>query len=104
PTKKANETGGGGLLGFSELLMDFETSSFSVEKGDFIVLYSDCLLESNNGRDDGFGMERILQSIENANAGSADDLLNCLLSDFYSYVGDASELRDDLTVIVLKRL
>ncbi|MCP4133362.1 MAG: response regulator, partial [bacterium] len=46
PTKKANETGGGGLLGFSELLMDFETSSFSVEKGDFIVLYSDCLLES----------------------------------------------------------
>ncbi len=75
-----------------------------VNPGDFLLLYTDSLVETIiGGSDEQYGHGRLNKAFGEAPQGTADEVLNYILNHFYSVVG-RQELDDDLTAIVIKRL
>ena len=72
-----------------------------MQKGDCLILYTDCLNESVNKNGEAFGEERIIQAFEDSGIGSAKSKLDYILSRFYKFT-EGTEIKDDLTVIVLQ--
>lgn len=94
--------GTGTLLGIPGIVTDFPIVRFTVAPGDFLLIYTDCLIESRAGGEP-YGSQRLAESLAHGPARSAQDMLDHLLNDFYGYAGGRESLRDDLTVIVLRR-
>lgn len=89
------------IIGVNTLDKDFTTLKFSMQKGDGLILYTDCLNESVNKNGEAFGEERIIQAFEDSGIGSAKSKLDYILSRFYKFT-EGTEIKDDLTVIVLQ--
>lgn len=92
----------GMFLGLRGMETEYPPIKFRVRNEDVLLLYSDCLNESVNEDMEEYEVERIIKSLEEAPNTSAKDILDHVLNDFYSFVGN-KPLNDDLTVIVLKR-
>ncbi len=75
---------------------------FSVSRGDILLLYTDCLIESVNASGEGFGMERLMAALDETPSSSARELLDHVLRSFLSFI-DVKRIRDDLSVIVARR-
>ena len=75
---------------------------FSVSRGDILLLYTDCLIESVNAAGEGFGMERLMAALDETPSSSARELLDHVLRSFLSFI-DVKRIRDDLTVIVARK-
>ncbi|MCP4132824.1 MAG: SpoIIE family protein phosphatase [bacterium] len=93
----------GYFLGVEDLEGIYKSMEFPMEKGDTVLLYSDCLVDSMNSSKKWYGIDRLLRSLERAPAGSCGEILEFILRDFYTFLGRNSGFHDDLTVIVLKR-
>ncbi|MCP4137094.1 MAG: AAA family ATPase [bacterium] len=94
----------GFFLGIADMGIAYDSITFQVEKGDFILLYTDCLNEATKKRKE-YGPKRIIESFESASYElSAQEMLDHVLEYFYEYLGRRDDLPDDLTVMVLKRL
>lgn len=96
----------GSLLGVFEENVEFPEYSFTVGQGDFILLYTDYLVESQSDMIEQYGQQRIMESFARAasdSSRSAGDVLDAVLGDFNSFNLNSERPRDDLTVIVLKR-
>ena len=77
--------------------------TFSVEKNDILLLYSDCLFESRTVQGEAFGISRIAAILESVSINeSAQFILDYLMDEFIRLTGD-SGLQDDLTVILMKK-
>jgi sigma-B regulation protein RsbU (phosphoserine phosphatase) len=93
----------GPILGLKEMNRKFPTLHFGVKKGDMLLLYTDCFIESQNEAGEEYGTERLLQSFRKLSSeGSAKEGTDRLLSDFYAFT-PKSNIRDDLTIILVKR-
>ena len=95
----------GYFLGIDLFEHPYNQATFTVEKGDELLLYTDCLSESHANNDphfEEFGDERIIELFKNAPEGSPQDTLNYILKSFYEYV-KTDELTDDLTIIIAKK-
>ena len=92
----------GPFLGVEIMESDFESVNVVLEKGDSIILFTDSLLETT-GNDLKTYDERILEVLSNAPDETAQSLLDYLLNDFHSSIENENSIRDDLTVIVLKK-
>ncbi len=90
-----------GIIGMNTLDKDFTTLKFSMQKGDSLILYTDCLNESQNMEGQAFNEEGIIQAFEDSGIGSAKSKLDYVLSRFYKFT-EGNEIKDDLTVIVLQ--
>ncbi|MCP4131830.1 MAG: SpoIIE family protein phosphatase [bacterium] len=78
-----------------------QTAEWDMAKNDTLLLYSDCLTESMKA--DMIPYERrLVPSFQKAPAGSAQQILDSILKDFYAFM-EGAEIKDDLTVIVIKR-
>jgi serine phosphatase RsbU (regulator of sigma subunit) len=75
--------------------------TFSIDKGDLLLLFTDCVLDSKNPRGETFGLRRLMDSLADAPGGSARDILDYIEKRFYSFT-DGTELRDDFTIILAK--
>ncbi len=75
---------------------------FTVRKEDIILLFTDCILESKNRRKERYGEVRLIESLNDAPDGTAREALDFILERFDGFV-DRNEIRDDFTVILLKR-
>lgn len=94
----------GRFLGIGSLSGKYDDYSFKIQKGDMLLLYSDCLIDSTNSQKDRYGIERLSDFLSRANpADSCRKILKEILEDFYWYL-ETEELPDDLTMILLKRL
>ncbi|HPQ54248.1 MAG TPA: PP2C family protein-serine/threonine phosphatase [Spirochaetota bacterium] len=96
----------GALLGVFDENVSYPEYSFTVSRGDYILLYTDYLVESQCDVTEQYGEKRIIQSFTAAasnNTKSADEVLKAVLGDFNSFNYNSERPRDDLTVIVLKR-
>lgn len=94
----------GSFLGTGALLGKFGAHEFTVNKGDCLLLYSDCLIDSFNDKEVRYGFKRLCSKISSAmTERSAADILKYLLDDFFSFT-KTEILSDDLTVILMKRL
>lgn len=90
-----------GIIGFGGVKQDFKAIKFTMQKGDSLILYTDCLNESVNKDGEQFTEERIAQAFEDAGIGSAKSKLDYVLNRFYKFT-EGTEIKDDLTVIVLQ--
>lgn len=91
----------GFFLGLEEMRQQYKSVKFLLKKGDVILLYTDCLLESKNNEGEEYGPIRLKEALQKAPTGSAQEVLNFILKDFYGFL-QKKELSDDLTIIALK--
>jgi serine phosphatase RsbU (regulator of sigma subunit) len=73
----------------------------SLKPGDTLVFYTDGVVEAMNAKEELYGFERFMASIEEGRALGAEALLAKLMDDVSRYVGDA-EPHDDLTMVVMQ--
>ncbi len=103
PRPAGDKPFGGALLGMSTLMGPYYSINFTIEKGDCLFLYTDCILENKTRKDEPYGRTRLLNSLAKARDGTAQEILDDVLRDFFAF-SDSKELSDDLTVITLKYL
>lgn len=101
--KENSESISGVLLGVPLFNLPYEILTFSVDSGDTILMFSDCLVENKNITKDFYGKERVIESFNNAPDASAREMLDFIIEDFLSFVGSKENLTDDLTVLLLRR-
>ncbi|GEM_PF-403236 len=80
---------------------DYGVFKTDLEKGDCLLLYTDCLIESRNLAGDEMGVNLLKKIFSKAPADNSKKILEYLIDVFDAYT-EAVPLRDDLTVIVLK--
>jgi sigma-B regulation protein RsbU (phosphoserine phosphatase) len=101
PVTDAQETGT--LLGLSELQNQYKSFNYTVNTNDLIVLYTDCLAESKNAADKEFGMDMIYDAINDMKPSyTSQEILDGIMDRFKKHLAE-SPIKDDLTVIVLKK-
>jgi sigma-B regulation protein RsbU (phosphoserine phosphatase) len=80
---------------------EYDDLSIDLEDGDFVVFYSDGVIEAENEAGDMYQTERLLKLIQQADPGiSAQEMVDLIVSDVTEFVGDV-EPSDDITVMVL---
>jgi len=80
----------------------FDEITFRIKKGDILLLYTDSMLESTNQEGKAYGETMVMKSLQNARGETAQDLLNCVIGDFFNYIAPR-EIIDDLTVILIRK-
>ncbi len=93
----------GHVLGVGSINYSFAPFAFDMKKGDVLVIYSDCLIESINSDGVAFGEPRVIKTLEKTTKlKSSKGIIKRLINDFLKFTGEVP-LDDDLTVIVIKK-
>jgi phosphoserine phosphatase RsbU/P len=92
----------GAFLGLAGIENQYEDLRFKISKGGTLLLFTDCLIEAKNRSKEMFGEKRLQNAFAKAPDGAAQDILEYILRDYNDFIGD-HPVRDDLTVIVLKK-
>jgi serine phosphatase RsbU (regulator of sigma subunit) len=79
----------------------YEEKEIVFEAGEAALLYSDGLLEAHDPKGEMFGFPRLRALI--AEHGEERALVDSLLEELYSFVGEGWEQEDDITLLTLKR-
>ena len=82
---------------------EYEERPISVAAGDILIFYTDGVTEAKNGRDEEFGIERLLASLEASRERPAREIIEYIVSETKKYASERAEV-DDLTLIVIKAL
>ena len=81
---------------------EYQELSFDLEDGDFVVFYSDGVIEAENAADEMYQTERLLELIQQADPDlSAQDMVDLIVRDVTEYVG-SEEASDDITIVVIQ--
>jgi sigma-B regulation protein RsbU (phosphoserine phosphatase) len=72
-----------------------------LKKGNTVVFYTDGVVEAMNEKEEMYGFERLIDSIDEGRRLDANTLLERLMDDVTLFVGGAKQ-HDDLTIIVVK--
>lgn len=92
----------GGPLGIGSIKLKYDTIKFSVQKNDFILIFSDGLTECRNRRGLAFGYGGLIESISSIKATDAAAILKKIITDFNSFKQD-EPAGDDYTIIVARK-
>lgn len=92
---------GGVALSFIESAV-YDQDFFTMNPGDFCVLYSDGVTEAMNGRDEPYGEERLLTCILGNRDLAAESLIQKIVSSVELHA-DHCPQSDDITLLVIKR-
>jgi sigma-B regulation protein RsbU (phosphoserine phosphatase) len=79
----------------------YESASVALAPGDWLVIFTDGLVEAVNASDEEYGEAKVLVLLENARSTSPQELLNRLLADLDLFVGNTPQ-HDDVTCMLLK--
>jgi phosphoserine phosphatase RsbU/P len=79
----------------------YQTGKVTLQSGDWLVIFTDGVVEAVNDRDEEFGESRLLSVINRGAASSPSELLNRLLVDLNFYVGTMPQ-HDDITCVLVK--
>ncbi len=93
----------GSVVGISGLRAKYTGISFGMKTGDSVMLYTDCLYESRNDKNEQFGAENVARIFRAAGNGSSEQMLSNVIKSFKEYTGEVP-LEDDLTCIILKKI
>src|SRR5690606_22689053 len=100
------------FLGLSELVQSGQsTGSFTLAPRDYLVLYSDGVIEAKNSRDEQFGIPRLATLLsEHARRGaSPDDIVSGVLQEIQSFAAEGDmrkhggNLDDDFSMVVFRK-
>lgn len=92
----------GMFLGKSLVQATYTPLQFSMKPGDLLLVYSDGITEQKNQAGVEFGFERLQDVFLQAEGNTAQEICEYIIAAFNEFREEAS-LRDDLTVIVLKK-
>ena len=79
----------------------YEATSVELRPGSAVVFYTDGAVEAMNARQEMYGFERFLESVDRHRNEGAAQLLESLFDDIQSFVG-TTEQHDDITIIVAR--
>ena len=98
----AGGAGQGAVIGIPGMDLDVKGIQFSMQKGDALIMYTDCLSEARNKNGDEFGQESVSKVFAASGDGDAQSKLDYVLKKFATFTAGV-DLKDDLTVIVLQK-
>jgi sigma-B regulation protein RsbU (phosphoserine phosphatase) len=73
-----------------------------LEDGDFMVLYTDGIIEGENQEGDFYGENRLRKVLQENSGRSAKEINNLILEDLHLFLGNRPQ-SDDIALIVIKR-
>jgi phosphoserine phosphatase RsbU/P len=79
----------------------YESATVTLPPGDWLVIFTDGVVEAENARQDEFGEARLLAAIEAGHTGIPADMLKRLMADLDLFVGSTPQ-HDDVTCLLLK--
>ncbi|HET9409479.1 MAG TPA: PP2C family protein-serine/threonine phosphatase [Candidatus Sulfotelmatobacter sp.] len=79
----------------------FQSATVELAPGDWLVIFTDGLVEAVNARDEEYGESRLLGAIANPTSATPAELLRRLLADLDLFVGDTPQ-HDDVTCLLVK--
>jgi len=85
---------------FDRVCADFE---FTLERGDYVLLYTDGATEALDAEGDEFGAERLVRALQASATGSAANVIRRLTDDLKTFVGNYPQ-HDDITLIAIRKL
>ena len=79
----------------------YESATVTLAPGDWLVIFTDGLVEAVNARDEEYGEVRLLAALDASKALTPADLLKRLMTDLDLFVGNTPQ-HDDVTCMLLK--
>ena len=79
----------------------YEFASVALASGDWLVIFTDGLVEAVNVKDEEYGEATLLVLLENAGSTTPQELLNRLMAGLDLFVGNTPQ-HDDVTCMLLK--
>jgi sigma-B regulation protein RsbU (phosphoserine phosphatase) len=79
----------------------YESAVVTVAPGDWLIIFTDGLVEAENARQDEYGEARLLTAIEAGKSGQPDEMLQRLMAELDLFVGSTPQ-HDDVTCMLLK--
>ena len=80
---------------------NYETGSLVLQPGDWLVVFTDGLVEAENIAKEEYGESRVLEILKNNAGSSPDELLRQIMTSLDAFVGTAPQ-HDDVTSLLLK--
>jgi sigma-B regulation protein RsbU (phosphoserine phosphatase) len=79
----------------------YESATITLAPGDWLIIFTDGLVEAVNARDEEYGESRLLAVIEAGKSAEPADLLKRLMFELDAFVGNTPQ-HDDVTCMLLK--
>ncbi len=80
----------------------YQTATTRLEGGDYLVIFTDGIVEAVNARNEEYDESRLLALVNRYSAVAPADLLRSLLAELDQFVGNTPQ-HDDMTCLLLKR-
>jgi phosphoserine phosphatase RsbU/P len=90
----------GTFIGFLPDLK-FEVQTIPLKPGDRLIMYTDCLFETQSPSGEFFGDERFYALIQEGKDLSPNELKNHILQTLRSWYGKSTSFEDDLTLVIM---
>ena len=90
------------VIGLLSIESFFQETSFKMESGDEIFLFTDGVKEALNSENDEYGNVRILNSVRNAVHNDFDKQLHMILNDMGVFT-ENTEQSDDITIVIIRK-
>jgi sigma-B regulation protein RsbU (phosphoserine phosphatase) len=79
----------------------YESATVTLARGDWLVIFTDGLVEAENARQQDYGEERLLKAIEAGVSTSPAEMLKRMMAEVDLFVGNTPQ-HDDVTCLLLK--
>jgi hypothetical protein len=79
----------------------YESATVTLAPGDWMIIFTDGLVEAENGRQEDYGEDRLLKAMEAGVATEPAEMLKRLMADVDFFVGSTPQ-HDDVTCMLLK--
>jgi sigma-B regulation protein RsbU (phosphoserine phosphatase) len=79
----------------------YESASVALAPGDWLIIFTDGLVEAENAHQDEYGETRLLGAIAAGAAATPSEMLNRLMAELDLFVGNTPQ-HDDVTCLLVK--
>jgi sigma-B regulation protein RsbU (phosphoserine phosphatase) len=79
----------------------YESGSVTLQPGDWLLIFTDGLVEAVNDRDEEYGEPRMLDVLQSGSTATPDELLRRMMSSLDSFVGSTPQ-HDDITCMLVR--
>lgn len=79
----------------------YEAGHLTLQPGDWMVIFTDGVIEAVNGRDEEYGEQRMLNVLQAGVGATPEELIRRMMSDLDAFVG-ATPQHDDVTCMLVK--
>jgi sigma-B regulation protein RsbU (phosphoserine phosphatase) len=79
----------------------YEAGTVTLQPGDWLVIFTDGVVEAENGRTEEYGEQRLLNVLQGGVAATPEELMRRIMSDLDAFVG-ATPQHDDMTCMLVK--